>query len=119
MTLCVAVAKLSKALAWLSCALSRERPEFISHSHGAHRNNQEQFGEHVPYFCPDGSFVFDTQCIFITGEHFVARLRPCSCCRAVADVADDRVELTPTEDNESATTSNNFQGILSSERDTS
>ena len=27
---CVAVAKLSKALAWLSCARSRERPEFKS-----------------------------------------------------------------------------------------
>ena len=26
--MCVAVAKLSKALAWLSCARSRERPEF-------------------------------------------------------------------------------------------
>ena len=25
---CVAVAKLSKALAWLSCVRSRERPEF-------------------------------------------------------------------------------------------
>ena len=26
--ICVAVAKLSKALAWLSCVRSRERPEF-------------------------------------------------------------------------------------------
>ena len=28
--MCVAVAKLSKALAWLSCARLRERPEFES-----------------------------------------------------------------------------------------